>query len=129
MKKGDKFILLAILLCAALLEGCLVLPGLLSPQTALTARIQTPAGTRSISLSQLQQPQCWTLQGAMSEVELCYEPERGLYIAHSSCPDQVCVSTGAISQPGQSLVCVPNEIMITLVGQGSGKEDPDVILR
>lgn len=44
-------------------------------------------------------------------------------ITKSQCPDLVCVKTGAISREGQSIVCVPNKIVVT-VGKG---QDVDAI--
>ena len=38
-------------------------------------------------------------------------------ITHAECPDLVCVKTGAISKEGQSIVCVPNHIVITIEGE------------
>ncbi len=37
-------------------------------------------------------------------------------ISSAECPDQVCVKTGAISREGESIVCVPNKIVITIEG-------------
>ena len=34
----------------------------------------------------------------------------------SDCPDQVCVQTGILSKAGQSAACVPNRILIRVVG-------------
>ncbi len=34
----------------------------------------------------------------------------------ASCPDQVCVHTGAISKPGQTIVCLPNRVVIEISG-------------
>lgn len=43
---------------------------------------------------------------------------------HADCPDKVCVKTGAISLSGQSIVCAPNRVVITIVG--SSDTDYDV---
>ena len=43
--------------------------------------------------------------------------EKGeISIIHANCPDLVCVKTGAISREGQSIICVPNHIVITIEG-------------
>jgi hypothetical protein len=45
--------------------------------------------------------------------------EQGLvWVEDSSCPDKVCIRTGKISKPGQSIVCLPNKTVITIEGQG-----------
>ncbi|NLG52962.1 MAG: NusG domain II-containing protein [Clostridiales bacterium] len=47
-------------------------------------------------------------------------------ILKSSCPDKVCVNTGGISKSGQSIVCVPNRIIIKIPYGDSG--DADIIV-
>lgn len=44
-------------------------------------------------------------------------------VINSDCSEQVCVKTGWISRPGQSIVCLPNQTMISLSGEGG----PDAI--
>lgn len=41
--------------------------------------------------------------------------DRKVRIVRNNCPNQICVRTGAIKYPGQSIVCVPNKILITIV--------------
>ena len=40
----------------------------------------------------------------------------GVRVLESDCPTQDCVHTGQISKAGQSIVCLPARIVITLVG-------------
>jgi hypothetical protein len=42
----------------------------------------------------------------------------------SACPDKLCVKTGWISSPGESIVCLPNRVVIEVV---SGDGGPDVV--
>jgi len=46
-------------------------------------------------------------------------------VVYSDCAEQICVKTAWISQPGQSIVCLPNQVMISLSGEGG----PDAISR
>ena len=41
---------------------------------------------------------------------------RVLPLDHSVCPNEICWRTGWISRSGQSIVCVPNQLVITLEG-------------
>jgi len=43
-------------------------------------------------------------------------------VKESDCPDQICVKTGWISQPGQIVICAPNKFNIVIKGK-SGKVD------
>ena len=49
----------------------------------------------------------------------------GVRVTQSDCPTQDCVHTGQISRAGQSIVCLPARIVITLVGTSA---DYDVIV-
>lgn len=50
-----------------------------------------------------------------------------VWVSHSDCPTQDCVHTGAISRAGQSIVCLPAQVVIHL--EGTSKNDgPDVIV-
>ena len=42
----------------------------------------------------------------------------------SACPDKLCVKTGWISRPGESIVCLPNRVVIEITG---GEGGPDVV--
>jgi hypothetical protein len=46
----------------------------------------------------------------------------GARIAESDCPDRVCVNTGTVKRPGQSIICVPARISVRLTG-GSSSAD------
>ena len=37
-------------------------------------------------------------------------------VGSSPCPNQICVRMGAIRSPGQALVCVPNHVVVSVVG-------------
>ena len=45
-------------------------------------------------------------------------------MSYSDCKNQVCVNDGKISRTNQSIVCLPNRIMIKITG---GKEDFDAV--
>ena len=49
----------------------------------------------------------------------------GVAVTSSDCPTQDCVHTGAISRAGQSIVCLPAQVVISLVGAAS---DVDAVL-
>lgn len=44
-------------------------------------------------------------------------------MSHSDCSNQVCVHTGAISRTSQSIVCLPNKVMIQIIGKGQVEYD------
>lgn len=40
-----------------------------------------------------------------------------VWVTEASCPDQICVHMGRISQPGQSIICLPNQVVIEILGR------------
>ena len=45
-------------------------------------------------------------------------------MSYSTCKNQICVKDGQISKTNQSIVCLPNKVMVEITG---GEEDFDVI--
>ncbi len=43
----------------------------------------------------------------------------GARVADADCPDKLDVRAGWITQPGQSLICLPNRLVVRLTGAGS----------
>ena len=42
------------------------------------------------------------------------------YVSHADCPDKLCVRRGKISLVGESIVCLPNRVSISVVGNAGG---------
>ena len=40
----------------------------------------------------------------------------GVYVEHADCPTQDCVRMGKITRAGESIVCLPNRVVVTLEG-------------
>ena len=45
------------------------------------------------------------------------------YIEEASCPDQICVKSGRVSLEGQTIVCLPNKVVISIEGGDSSGLD------
>ena len=39
------------------------------------------------------------------------------YMSYSNCPDHICENTGKIRHVGQTIICLPNRITVTIIGQ------------
>lgn len=79
----------------------------------------------SIKLNELDKPVAF-------EVEDKYinyiTAEKGrIHFLSSNCPDEVCVHKGWISRSGQTAVCLPNGVIVKIIGQ-SKNSDTDAIL-
>ena len=43
--------------------------------------------------------------------------DKGVKMKYSPCPLKVCMHQGVINKPGQTIVCVPNRMMIRIMGE------------
>ena len=50
-----------------------------------------------------------------------------VHMDYSDCKNQVCVNTGKISKPGETIVCLPNYVIVEIVSSEEGGEDDDAI--
>jgi hypothetical protein len=88
-------------------------------------------GTSFTELEAAGKERYWQIRGAQGMLILHFAPGHGIEIAKVNCPDQICVRTGFIQKAGQSVVCVPNEVIVSLrsADQSIEKEDVDAILQ
>ena len=117
MTRGDKF-LLAALLCTSLLSAAALygplslfagkvepVQAVISSRGKITHRIDLPAAARST----------FVLQGRSGAVTVEVDGAR-VRILEAHCPEGICVRQGWIERPGQSIVCIPEEILVRIVG-------------
>ena len=45
------------------------------------------------------------------------------YMSYSNCPDHTCENTGRVRYVGETIVCLPNRITVTVVGESDGGVD------
>ena len=48
------------------------------------------------------------------------------YVTEASCPDGICSSHRAVSKDGESIICLPNKVVIEI--RARGQEQPDIIV-
>lgn len=53
---------------------------------------------------------------------------KGAYIVSSPCRDKLCIHQGKITTPGQTIVCLPEKVLLTLTATGKDGA-PDAIIR
>ena len=95
----------------------------------LTAVVSIDGQTyERVSLSDsAEEDRTYTGQGYTLHVRFCPDGQAGVEVSSADCPTQDCVHTGRISRPGQSIVCLPGRIVITLEG-GSASAGVDAVI-
>ena len=116
MKLGDIVIAAVILLIAAAIW---VFPVSGGGRGGLSVTVsQNGHEIRRIGLTPAGERTEVSLDGAKAAVE-----NGRVCMLDSTCPDKVCVKTGWISGAGQSIVCVPNRIIIKISGNNRPAAD------
>lgn len=49
----------------------------------------------------------------------CFINDGKIQVISSNCPDKICIEDGAIKLSGQTIVCLPNQIVIKIIGEDS----------
>ena len=50
----------------------------------------------------------------------CIIQDQKVKVVESTCPDKLCIKQGWISNQGESIICLPNRITITITGGNEG---------
>jgi len=64
----------------------------------------------------------FTIRGRTGDITIEAKNSR-VRISESSCPLKLCVKTGWINKPGESIICVPNKLAIHIQGSNKGVVD------
>lgn len=127
MKRGDRLLLTGLLL---LLLGSGLYVYWLRQQAdgqLLAEILQDGQLIRQVDLSNVAEPYQLRIDDGSGGYNLiAVEPGR-IRVIEANCPEQVDVRQGWISQPHQSLVCLPHRLVIRLVAKG--KPDVDGIVK
>lgn len=75
----------------------------------------------NIYLENISQSQTVTVSSVDIRIE-----KNCVYVVSATCPDKLCENTGKISRSGQSIVCLPNKVSVTLE---SSSGDIDALTR
>ena len=67
-----------------------------------------------------------SLPGPVGPTELLVEAGQ-VRISQSSCPHHLCQRQGAIAKNGEALVCLPNNLLVRIVGPPSSVTDYDFL--
>lgn len=116
---ADGAVLLTVLVLALLL---VLLPHLLqNPDGYLL--VTTENGSRSYPLSEDQK-----LTVTSNSHALTLEIRDGkAHVLKSDCPDKICMHSGWIGTPGQSVICAPAGVRLLIVKDKGGNADADFI--
>ena len=121
MTRGD-LLLAAMLLVVAL-------GGLVRMATAPAgARVIVSTGDRVLYTAALATSDEGVLDGPLGVTRLKID-EGGVRIVDSPCPLKICMGLGPIRRDGELIACLPNQILVEVVGTQAEKRDYDLLSR
>lgn len=113
-QKRDTLLIIALLLCAALLWL------FLRPSGTGAYAVVTHHG-QEIARYALSEPISVTIgEGAYNTLTISDGEAR---ISDANCGDHTCIHTGAISREGQQIICLPHELIIEITGGDASELD------
>ena len=115
-------VLIAALAAAVLAAGFFLLrPNPAEGETGTIARIKLDGKViEEIDLSALTEPKTIVVEGKDGLTNTIVAEKGSIRVEKADCPDQICVRQGAISDGTVPIVCLPNKLIIEIVGGGDG---------
>lgn len=121
MKKKDIFFLIFLTLAGMILMWCLYfVPDKSHSSLSLVVR----QNGKVIETLPLDQNVTRTVSSDQGHTNVFQIKDGLVTMEQADCSDHTCVNTGSISQAGQSIVCLPNKLVLQIEA-GSGKNDKD----
>ena len=119
LRKADLLLLAAALVFGAVLAAVLLLR---SPGGTVQVRV---AGAITAGYP-LDRDASYTITGVNGGTNLLVIEDGAARIEEASCPDGVCVHTGRIRRNGQSIVCLPNQVVVEIVSDTENSSGVDM---
>jgi len=117
MKKGDKILVLTLVIIAALVIGQYAFSSTKKIEKEVIIRSDGEVVKKMILNNTTETEFSIKSKEGFLFVQVKDEKVR---VIKSTCPDKLCVKQGWIDKPGESIVCLPNRISITIVGEKNG---------
>ncbi len=124
MKKADKYILLVIIiLLVTSIVGVYLFKTVLSTPGATAIITQNGSVIHSIDLNKVNEPYEITVKAENNGFNTIYVEKGKIKFSQATCPDQLCVQTGFLSNINDIAVCLPHGLFIEIEGGTEGDVD------
>ncbi len=123
------------LICAGAIAGVVLLSAAFLIGRHIIAKDQHIAYVYShgqlvetIDLDKVEQPYYFTIGESEGDYNIVSVKPGSIEVKHATCPDQICVKTGTITNADRPIVCLPNELVIKIGGaDGAGDSQIDAV--
>lgn len=108
LKKQD------ILLLAALLAGVLLLGAFLLLTRKSGAEVVVKVAGKQVAAFSMNKNTKYTIHGVNGGTNELVIEDGQVWLEEASCPDKLCVHQGKIKYSGESIICLPNKVSVTI---------------
>lgn len=116
-----------IFIAALLVSGIVFLIGVLLFAGEGEKVVVTVSGKEVASFS-LHEDRTYLIEGKDGGTNLLVIQDGKAHMETASCPDGLCINMGKIHASGQSIICLPNEVVISVETPQSPNEDVDIVV-
>lgn len=120
LRKADLMLIAVVFAVGAVLVAVM----LLLSSDGGTAQVRV-AGVVTASYP-LDRDATYTIDGVNGGTNLLIIENGSARIEEASCPDGICVHTGRVSRNGQSIVCLPNQVVVEIVSETENDSGVDI---
>lgn len=123
MKKKDIFLVGGILILALL---CWLVPkGLRLLNENKETELKVTVAGEVYGIYSLEKDQVIKIQ----DTNVCEIKDGKVKMTEASCPDHVCIRQGAIDAPGETVVCLPNKVVLEIVSKDGKEAGLDAVVK
>lgn len=120
MKKGDKIVGLILLIIVVLsLGGTYIYKNAINGTENIAVIKREGKILKTIDLNQIEGSEEFVIKTDDDHYNTILINENGISINESDCPNQECVKSGWIKEPGHMIVCLPYKLIITIEGESN----------
>ncbi|MCH3963231.1 MAG: NusG domain II-containing protein [Clostridium sp.] len=120
MKKGDKIASITIILLVVIsIVGVFTYRNNLSGSKKIAIIKQDGKTIKNVDLNKVNNTEEFIVKYKGTHFNKVKMQKGKISIEDADCPDKICVKTGWISEPGQSIVCLPHKLIIEITGKDS----------
>lgn len=124
MKKGDKIASIIIILIVIIsMAGVFAYKKHVSGSKKIAVVKQNGKIIKNIDLNKVNGTEQFIVKYNGSHFNKIKMQKGKISIEDADCPDKICVKTGWISEPGQSIVCLPHKLIIEIEGKDAGYDN------
>lgn len=77
----------------------------------------------------LDEPMTMTIKGYQNGTNTLVIKDGKADIIEASCPDQICVDQHSVSKTGESIICLPNKVVINIISSSDNEAEVDIIAK